>query len=285
MTSCALLPVFVSDKTSPGVAKLLDDMQRLMHDTSMSDVTFLLDEDDQPIRAHRIILKNRCSAFNTESGSICDIPGATVSATGSEIRIRWPHTCAVHLRDALSYIYTGLIETLDNNVFQILAIAHDMGISELEEQSKCYIRENMRVANACLYLPQALRQSKRSSHNNNHNDNDDDFLQQCTDFIGENASECLKSAAFLEMDKESVIHIVSSDTLAMAEEDIWRSVLSWARSKTNITDPPQQWSDDQRKRITSQLSGVIEHVRILQIESQVFAEEVEPTGAVPIQIR
>lgn len=32
------------------------------------------------------------------------------------------------------------------------------------------------------------------------------------------------------------------------------------------------------------LSGIIEHIRILLIDSQVFAEEVEPTGAVPIEM-
>lgn len=279
MGSRTLLPVYVNDKECPGVAKLLDDMKKLMMDKSTSDV-ILLDQDEQPIHAHRIILKNRCSAFQSDSGKVCDIPGATVFTTGTEVRIRWPHVCVKTLRDVVAYVYTGIIEILDNNVFQVLAVAHDMGISELEEQSRNHISENMSVANALIFLPEALRQSKRSNRSNN-----DDFLQQCTDFIGENASECLKSPAFLELDNDSVIHIVSSDTLAMAEEDIWRSVLNWARSKTGITESPQQWSDEQRKRITAQLSGVVEHVRILQIDSQVFAEEVEPTGAVPIQIR
>ena len=32
------------------------------------------------------------------------------------------------------------------------------------------------------------------------------------------------------------------------------------------------------------LSGVIHHVKLLLIDSSVFAEEVEPTGAVPIEL-
>lgn len=32
------------------------------------------------------------------------------------------------------------------------------------------------------------------------------------------------------------------------------------------------------------LGGIINHVRLLLIDSQVFAEEVEPTGAVPIEL-
>jgi len=37
-------------------------------------------------------------------------------------------------------------------------------------------------------------------------------------------------------------------------------------------------------RVCQHLSGVINHVRLLLIDSQVFAEEVEPTGAVPIEM-
>lgn len=37
-------------------------------------------------------------------------------------------------------------------------------------------------------------------------------------------------------------------------------------------------------RVCQHLSGVIHHVRLLLIDSQVFAEEVEPTGAVPIEL-
>jgi hypothetical protein len=318
MRSQPLTPAITYDRSAARVAKLLEDMRQVMNDTSVSDVLFLLEQDDGAIHAHRVILKNRCTAFDTRSGSICSIPGARVSTTESGLQIVWPNTSASTLTEVLKYIYTGAIEILDRNVFAVYSIAQDMGINELEEECKRYIRDNMTIANACVFLPQALQQSKRfigrnsSNHCNNNNNNDDeDFLQLCTDFIGENASQCLKTTAFLDMEKDAVIHIIASDSLAMAEEDIWRSVLQWAKSKTGITDPPQQWSEEQRKRVTSQLSGVIEHVRILQvslspykwttiksssnnpllllyttqIESQVFAEEVEPTGAVPMQIR
>lgn len=37
-------------------------------------------------------------------------------------------------------------------------------------------------------------------------------------------------------------------------------------------------------RVCQHLTGVIGHVRLLLIDSQVFAEEVEPTGAVPMEL-
>ena len=44
------------------------------------------------------------------------------------------------------------------------------------------------------------------------------------------------------------------------------------------------WGEEERSQICEQLFGIINHVRILLIDSQVFAEEVEPSGAVPIEM-
>lgn len=46
----------------------------------------------------------------------------------------------------------------------------------------------------------------------------------------------------------------------------------------------QLWNEDERQRVCQHLGGVINHVRLLLIDSQVFAEEVEPTGAVPMEV-
>jgi len=46
----------------------------------------------------------------------------------------------------------------------------------------------------------------------------------------------------------------------------------------------QLWNQDERQRVCQSLGGVINHVRLLLIDSQVFAEEVEPTGAVPMEV-
>lgn len=46
----------------------------------------------------------------------------------------------------------------------------------------------------------------------------------------------------------------------------------------------QLWNEDERQRVCQSLGGVINHVRLLLIDSQVFAEEVEPTGAVPMEV-
>ncbi|OTF81296.1 hypothetical protein BLA29_006160 [Euroglyphus maynei] len=81
-----------------------------------------------------------------------------------------------------------------------------------------------------------------------------------------------------------MIHLLRSDQFSLDEADVFRSIIEWAKHQTGINKLVEHWNDDDRKRIQNQLSGVINHIRILLIDSQVFAEEVEPTGVIPIEL-
>lgn len=37
------------------------------------------------------------------------------------------------------------------------------------------------------------------------------FLERCTSYIGENATECVKTSSFLNLPKEGIIKLISSD--------------------------------------------------------------------------
>lgn len=95
----------------------------------------------------------------------------------------------------------------------------------------------------------------------------------------------------------------------LQEEDVWRCVLTWAKHKAGVAAMTGRWTEEERTRVCQHLAGVINHVRLLLIgvlpsfyellceidtsylfsiffflDSQVFAEEVEPTGAVPMEL-
>ncbi|XP_025153304.1 uncharacterized protein LOC105191443 isoform X2 [Harpegnathos saltator] len=110
------------------------------------------------------------------------------------------------------------------------------------------------------------------------------FIERCFAFIGENALDTVKTTAFCTLPKDALVKLISSDYLALEEEDVWRAVLNWAKYQAGVTQPTQHWTEEERVRVCQHLSGVIHHVRLLLIDSQVFAEEVEPTGAVPIEL-
>lgn len=70
----------------------------------------------------------------------------------------------------------------------------------------------------------------------------------------------------------------------MEEEHVFRAVFEWSKHQAGVTQPLAHWNDEERQRVCIYLSPIIIHVRILQIDSQVFAQEIEPTGAVPMEL-
>merc|ERR1712088_975213 len=73
---------------------------------------------------------------------------------------------------------------------------------------------------------------------------------------------------------------------AIPESKVWRLCLRWARLQagSELTSSPRTWGEEERARVRLALEGVVQHIRLLQIDSNVFAEEVEPTGAVPMEL-
>ena len=53
--------------------------------------------------------------------------------------------------------------------------------------------------------------------------------------------------------------------LALDEESVWRAVLSWAKHGANVSRPTAQWSEEDRSRVCAQMSGVINHVKLMLI--------------------
>lgn len=99
------------------------------------------------------------------------------------------------------------------------------------------------------------------------------FVDQCASYVEKYAAECFQTASFLDLPKEALVHLVSSDSvrnifsiiprannnlsnisliifqLALEEERVWRSVLNWARHKTGIDQPLCEWNEDHKSRI------------------------------------
>ena len=72
--------------------------------------------------------------------------------------------------------------------------------------------------------------------------------------------------------------------LSLSEEDVWRAVIQWGQHHANITQTMLLWTEADRAKMKGQLAGVLEHVRVMEINSEVFANEVEPTGLLPMEM-
>lgn len=50
------------------------------------------------------------------------------------------------------------------------------------------------------------------------------FMERCIIYIGENASECVKTNSFLTLTKEALIKIISSDYVGASSHQLLHSV-------------------------------------------------------------
>ncbi|KAF7271972.1 hypothetical protein GWI33_015208 [Rhynchophorus ferrugineus] len=272
-----------ADKALAGVPRLLDDLQRLSEDVDSADIIFILGREEERVYAHRVILMARCKSFQTaKRGEVCRIPGCTVSPTapGTPTPVRLPQAPPDTFKQFLLYVYTGKILLQDSSVFEMMALAQDLGVDELRNTCEDHVTSTLSVPSACTFLATAMDIQDRSAGGKS----TAGFIERCVTYIGENAAECVKTNSFLSLPKEAVIKLISSDYLCLEEEDVWRAVLNWSKYQAGVTQPTAHWTEEERARVCQQLSYVINHVRLLLIDSQVFAEEVEPTGAVPMEL-
>lgn len=61
-------------------------------------------------------------------------------------------------------------------------------------------------------------------------------------------------------------------------------VVRWGQRYAGIKQTNMPWSATDQSKIQEALQGVLEHVRIMEINSEVFAKEVEPTGLLPMEM-
>ena len=64
----------------------------------------------------------------------------------------------------------------------------------------------------------------------------------------------------------------------MDEEGVWRAVVRWGQHKAMVPHPPIFWSENDRCLVSHALDGILQHVQVMEINSDVFSKEVEPTG-------
>lgn len=98
---------------------------------------------------------------------ICRIPGSTVlpSPAGTPTLIRLPHIRHEDFRQFITYVYTAKIILHDSKVFQIMNIAHDLGLTDLKTACEDHVIATMSVGNACTFLTSAMEIQEKSVEN------------------------------------------------------------------------------------------------------------------------
>lgn len=69
-------------------------------------------------------------------------------------------------------------------------------------------------------------------------------------------------------------------TRLLSEIEVWRFCLNWAKRKCDINPRkhPQIWNENERNLVKLSLNEVVPFIKLHQLDSKTYREEVEPTG-------
>ena len=252
------------------------DISRLELDRDSADMVFVVGREEARVSGHAAIFNVRCSKFvelvsnhteeNPQPGSIT----VRLSFLGNEAFLMFVH-----------FVYSGRADVTQVNLLELLAIAGLFGVPSLVRHCQSQLKASLSPQSAQALLNDAAVVAPEAGDRQA-------LARPLLHYVAENILLLRENQALDMLTKDGLILLVSSGALhaAIPESEVWRLCLRWARLQagSELTSSPRSWGEEERSRVRLALEGVVQHIRLLQIDSNVFAEEVEPTGAVPMEL-
>ncbi|KAL5016532.1 hypothetical protein ScPMuIL_006121 [Solemya velum] len=167
------MPTIPSAESDWQTGKSLMECTEFMLENEIAcDVTFLVGEAKDEVRAHKFILISRSPVF---SAMFCGAMAET------EESISVPDIHADIFRTMLRYMYYDKENIDDGNVSEVLYCAKKYCIAGLSEACREYLSKNINTTNACLFLQIADKLDEQ------------DLCQECLTYILEDGGGCFQS--------------------------------------------------------------------------------------------
>ncbi|XP_078464702.1 BTB/POZ domain-containing protein 9 isoform X2 [Lampetra fluviatilis] len=182
-----------------------------------SDVVFVVDGTRFP--AHRVLLAARCHYFRfgaSRAEKALLYGGMKESQPEAEVRL--DDTTAEAFAVLLRYIYSGRVSLGDLReecLLDLLSLAHRLGFPELENALSTYLCSVLSVSNVCTVYDVASLYSLST------------LCNTCEAFADKHAAGVLQSDGFFSLSKGALLRILSRDSFAAPERDIFSAVVAW----------------------------------------------------------
>ncbi|KAL5011543.1 hypothetical protein ScPMuIL_010094 [Solemya velum] len=206
------MPTIPPGESDWQTGKTLSECTQFMLEHEIAcDVTFLLGETKQEVRAHKFILISRSPVF---SAMFCG------PMAGTQEQITIPDIAPEVFTIVLRYMYSDQLSLLDPNiVMETLYAAKKYSVVGLAKACKTFCAENINVDNACLLLDHAYKLDEQ------------ELSQACRTYILKNGERCLQSATFCKMSRHCVEKVVEADDLSACELSVWEALVRWAEAE------------------------------------------------------
>lgn len=173
------------------------------------DVTFLLGQKKEPIKAHKYMLVSRSSVFQS-------IFGGSISGDSNSDTIPVSDIDPETFKTLLMFLYCEQATIDADNVKQLLYAAKKYAVKGLVDKCLAFLESSINVQNVCNILEQVHLYDGKN------------LEMKCVNYIHEHAEDVLKSDAFRSLCPSCVENIVKVDELVVKERLVYEAVLSWA---------------------------------------------------------
>ncbi|PIO76423.1 BTB/POZ domain protein [Teladorsagia circumcincta] len=194
---------------------LSDNIGSLFLNPNFSDVMFVVEGEKFP--AHKVLLAARSEYFRAM------LYGGMKESDEGEIVLEETNVFA--FRNLLRYIYTAklnLLEYKEEQVMDILGLAHKYGFVKLQNAIAEYLKAILNNKNLCTIF----NISQLYFLN--------DLTEYCLVFADQNASEVLTTQGFLQLSINAVTQLIARDSFCASEIDIFCAIREWVKARPEM---------------------------------------------------
>ncbi|XP_062592904.1 BTB/POZ domain-containing protein 6-like [Saccostrea cucullata] len=211
------------------------------------DISFRVGEEEKLVRAHKYVLASRSPVFDAMFYG--DLPEA------KEITI--PDIEPPSFDVLLRFLYCGDVEVHNDTVIGALYAAEKYDVGALKEATESYLDKNITnetvfsvFANAKLFGLEALS-------------------KKCIEFINEKGAYVFQSQFALQISKDTLKEILSSENLDIEELRVYHFLISWGEGQCEVKG--YEKSDE---NIRNQIGDAVYRVRFQFMDLDMFVKNV-----------
>ena len=220
----------------------------------MSDVSFTCGESRRIFHAHKYVLATSSAVFYAMFYG---------DLSQKESPVHMADAAEESFETFLRFLYTDDCKITAKNAIGVMYLAKKYLISSSAEKCCKVLEESITSDNVFVVLEQAIQFDEK------------DLETKCWDIVSKNTLKCTNSEPFCNIGSHTLNMLLKTDTLTIAEVDLFKAVLRWtdsecARQGINIEDDKMA-----RRRV---LGDSVYEIRFLEMSEQDFAATSTATG-------
>jgi hypothetical protein len=185
-----------------------------------ADILFVCD--DGAVRAHSLLFAAHSPVVR--EALLSPSSSSSTPSRASPLSIPLPGCRSGAVRRVRSYAYTGAADYAPSESGEMVAVASRLGISHLRSHLEAdVVSRFINAETACAYFLVGRRDGASSAA----------VEGAAREYIRRNASACVSSPGFFELDLDSLLSLLRDDALSIREEDLFRACLSWATMRAS----------------------------------------------------